>query len=371
MKKLSIVVTVLLLSAAGMAQSLSKSFQRNLDFSAGGYYQSWKTEGGEKISQFTVPISVIVPFDKQLTLSVGSNMASSSYNNGTTTTNLGGLTDTRIMAAYVTMEDHLLITGGVTVPTGKTKLKSEEATVAGNIGLYPFAFRVPSYGQGTSVNIAGSYAEKVDDFIIGAGMGLVYKTGFVPYKESGDKYVPGPEISFNVGGETNISMGNADGKVTCDVAYTFYGNDKYGDKEVFKSGNKLNADLRLLLNTEKNHYMFYVRERTKGKNELGYGTLIEEEQNSNGNQIDIGGVGLFSVSEKLMLKGVLEGKIYSKNQSDNNGALIGGIGAGAVFLLTDQLTLDVLAKVMKGSLNNKQSISITGTDIGMNVKYRL
>jgi hypothetical protein len=371
MKKLSIVLAVLLVSAAGIAQNLSQSFQRNLDFSAGGYYQSWKTEDNQKISQITVPLSILVPVDKQLTLSIGSNYATSSFDNGSETIKLNGLTDTRIMGAYVAMDDHLLVTGGVTLPTGKTKLESNEANVAGNIGLYPFGFRVPSYGQGTSVNIAGSYAEKIEDFVIGGGMGLVYKSGFVPYKANDDKYVPGPELTLNLGGETNVSMGNADGKVTLDVAYTFYGNDKYGDKEVFKSGNKLNADLRLLLNTEKNHYMLYLRERTKSKNEVGYGNLQEEEQNSNGNQIDIGGVGLFSLNDQLMLKGVLEGKFYSKNESDANGAIIGGIGAGVVYMLSDQLSLDLLAKVMKGSLQSKVSVDITGTDIGLTLKYRM
>ena len=371
MKKLYIVLVVLLVSAVGLAQSLSKSFQRNLDFSAGGYYQSWKTEGGDKVSQFTVPISVIVPMDRQLTFSVGSNMASSSYDNGSASTSFNGLTDTRIMAAYVGMDDHLLLTGGVTAPTGKTKLKSDEAVVAGNIGLYPFAFRVPSYGQGTSANVAGSYAMEFGKFILGVGAGFVYKSGFVPYASGDQKYVPGSEISLNIGGENGLSMGSLDGKISLDIAYTLYGKDKYDDKEVFKSGNKLNADLRLLLNTEKNHYMIYVRERTKGKNELGYGNLKEEEQNSNGNQIDVGGVGLFSMSDKMMLKGVLEGKFYSKNQSDVNGALIGGVGVGAIYMLTDQLTLDLLAKIMKGSLNNKESVSITGTDIGLSIKYRL
>ncbi len=371
MKKLSIVVAILLLSAVGMAQSLSKSFQRNLDFSAGGYFQSWTTDDNQKISQITVPISVLVPVDKQLSISVGTNYATSTFDNGSKSVKLSGLTDTRIMGAYVTMDDHLLVTGGITLPTGKTKLESDEASVAGNIGLYPFGFRVPSYGQGTSANIAGSFAAKINQFILGAGMGFVYKSGFVPYKSSGDKYVPGTEISLNLGGETNVSMGNADGKITLDVAYTLYGNDKYADKEVFKSGNKLNADLRLLLNTDKNHYMIYLRERTKGKNEVGYGSLEEEEQNSNGNQIDLGGVGLFSLSDKFMLKGVLEGKFYSKNETETNGAIIGGIGAGAIYMLSDKLSLDLLAKVMKGSLQSKVSTKITGTDIGLTLKYRM
>jgi hypothetical protein len=371
MKKVSIIIAVLLLGTAGMAQSLTQTFQRNLDFAVGGYYQSWKTADNQKVSQFTVPVSFIVPVDRQLTLSVGTNMASSKYGVGSESNTLSGLTDSRIAAAYVGMDDHLLITGGVTAPTGKTKLNSDEAVIAGNIGLYPFAFRVPSYGQGTSANVAGSYAFEVEKLVLGFGASFVYKSGFIPYKNNDQKYVPGSEIAVNAGGERNVSFGDVDGKITLDVAYTLYGKDKYGDKQVFKSGNKLNADLRLLLNTEKNHYVIYLLERTKGKNEVGYGNLEEEDKNSNGNQIDLGGVGLFSMSDKFLLKGVLEGKYYSKNQSEENGAIIGGVGAGAIYMLTDKIALDFLAKVLKGTLKNKVSTDITGTDIGLTIRYRI
>lgn len=371
MKKYLVAIMVLLLTPLFTAQSLKSSFQRNLDFSTGGYFQSWKTENDQKVSQFTVPVSFVVPFDRQLTFSVGTNSAFSSSSSGGETTKLNGLTDTRIMASYVTMDDQLLITGGVTAPTGKTKLEGEEETVAGNIGLYPFAFRVPSYGQGLCANIAGSCAFELNNYILGAGIGFVYKGGFVPYKSSDQKYIPGSEISFNLGGETTTEFGATDAKITLDVAYTLYGKDKYADKEIFKSGNKIIADLRLLLTNGRTNYMIYVKERTKGKNDIGYGTLQTEEKNSNGNQIDAGVVGLFPLQESLTLKAFVEGKMYSKNESELNGATIVGVGVGLNFKLSQSLSLDGLAKISKGNLENKVTTAITGTDIGVGLKYRI
>ena len=387
MKRYFLAVLVLLFGSTSIAQDLKSSFQRNLDFSTGGYFQFWKTERDLKVSQFTLPISFVIPLNQQLTVRVGTNSAFSSSTVGSTTTSLSGITDTRIMASYIAMDDRLLLTGGINVPTGKTELTTTEGLVVGNIGNYPYGFRVSNYGQGLTANVSGSMAFEVGGFIIGGGLGYVYKNGFIPDTNK-QEYVPGNEFSISIGGEASPEFGQYDGKITVDLTYTLYGKDTYKGVDIYKSGKKIQLDVRFLLNTEKANYMFSLREKPKRDFETfstsGGSTseqLIEnanqnqitqaiEETMYNGNQLELSAVGLFPLKNKMTLKGILEGKIYAKNEV-GTGATIFGIGCGLNYKFSETLSLDGIAKFLTGTLDRKASTTITGTDIGVGIKYRI
>jgi hypothetical protein len=113
-------------------------------------------------------------------------------------------------------------------------------------------------------------------------------------------------------------------------------------------------------------------ERTKGRNDRGIGSLITEDRNSNGNQLEFGGISYTPMSSKFGLKGVLDLKLYSKNAYEMNGALIAGFGAGFNYYISNSLTLDLLFKYSAGTLSNKgESNSVTGIEIGGGIKFTL
>jgi len=89
------------------------------------------------------------------------------------------------------------------MPTGKTSLEGDQSSVASALAMYPLDFNVPSFGQGFSASFSGVCAYQVDNYIIGGGLGFVFKNGFEPYTNSDLKYKPGTELSINIGGETN------------------------------------------------------------------------------------------------------------------------------------------------------------------------
>lgn len=368
MKKLY--VLIVLLTQCVLPQMSQTTLFKNLDLGAGIYTQSWSTDNGQKISQVSFPIELMMPVDNQLFLQFRSASAFSSSSGSSKT--LSGLTDSRISGSYLTMDDKLLITGGFNLPTGKTKLEDAESSIAGSVGLFPLVFRVPSYSQGFAFNMSSAYAMEYDDYVIGGGMGFVYKAGFQPYINDSKKYVPGFEFTVNVGGEQSIDHSLGKLRLTVDLAYTLYGSDSYGDKDVFKSGNKINLDLRSILVADKASYIVYLRERTKGRNDLGYGSLKTQDKNSNGNQIDFGGIGDFKMSDQYSLKGLLELKLYSKSEDETNGATIFALGGGATWYFSDLLYADGLIKFSTGTLSDKKSsMAITGFELGAQIKYRL
>ncbi|MGE5458362.1 MAG: hypothetical protein ACM3RX_08400 [Methanococcaceae archaeon] len=348
------------------AQIMKSSFFRNSEIQSGLNYQSWSTENDLSVSEFTLPLSFIVPVNKRLTLNVTTSTAVASLN--TASGSLGGLTDTRISGSYVTPDDRFLFTAGVFLPTGNTALEDDQGVIASALSFYPLNFRVPSFGQGLMANLGGIVAFEYRNWVLGGGLGFVFKNGFKPFAGSDIEYVPGNEMSVNFGGETNISKV----KLTVDLTYTIYGKDTYDNTEIFKSGNKIIADVRALFNFSNMDLLIYLRERTKGKNDRGVGSINTEEKNSNGNQLELGGLGYYPINEAFALKGLADIKIYSKNEYENNGAFLFGLGAGFNYQMNEQLSFDILGKFSTGSLTNQSlSTGITGIEFGGNIKYRL
>ena len=361
----ALLILISVSSESLLAQTLKSNFFRDKDIQTGFTAQSWNY-GDERISEFVIPLTIIIPVSQKFTLYAAS---SSAYANLTSSsTKLYGFTDTRVSGSYVAMDNHLLVTGGVTIPTGKLALDPGQSIVASALASYPLNFKVPSFGQGLTVNFSGVYAFQVQDFIFGAGAGFVYLDGFKVNAGSDLKYKPGPQVSINAGAETNAkNRGNT--KYTVDVTYTFYGTDKLGGSDYLKSGSKLIVDARALFSANKTDIMIYARERTKGKNE---NAGVPEDFNSNGNKIEAGGMSYTPTSDKFGIKGVLDLKYYSPNQKEMDGAMIGGLGTGFSYSPTRSFTFDLLIKYSLGNLKNKgETAKITGMELNGGLKFRL
>lgn len=370
MKKIITFISIFILASFANAQIQKSTFIRYSDLFTGFTAQTWSA-GDERVTEFVLPLTLVVPVNKDLSISATTSSAYATMTSANE--NLFGLTDTRILGSYITANNKMLVTAGVTIPTGKTSLESDQSLIASALAYYPLDFRVPSFGQGITGNLAVVYADKVaDKFILGGGAGFVYKNGFEPFSNSDATYKPGFEASLNAGLETEFGRGKGKTIFTFDATYTLYGADKFYDKEVLKSGNKLILDARAMTKVSSIDLLFYLRNRSKGKNERGFGALVTEEKNSNGNQLEFGGIGYYPVNPKLGIRGLADIKLYSKNDYESNGATIFGIGAGPSFMLSRSFSVDLMLKFSTGSLNNKNtSTSVTGFEFGGGIKYRL
>jgi hypothetical protein len=369
MKNFIFLLSIVIIAICGIsnAQIQKSTFFRESTLHTGVSIQTWSTSE-DRITEFVIPVSYVLPISKDFTLNAITSTAYAELSSAKD--NIIGFTDTRLTGSYIGLDNHLLVTGSVCAPTGKTRLKGDQSSVASALAMYPFSFRVPSFGQGLSAGISAVYAFEISNIILGGGFGFNYKNGFKPYDNSDEKYAPGIEASLNLGGETNA--GNRRGmKLTWDITYTFYGADKYGGKEVFKSGNKLMINLRSIFKAGSTDIMAYLNERTKGKNDKGFGTLITEQKNSNGNQLELGGMSYSPLNDKFGIKGLAEIKFYSKNEYESNGALVFALGSGFNYAFTNNFNFDLNAKFSFGSLKNKsESISVTGLELTGGLKFR-
>ena len=366
-------VSLLLVGVLG-AQTAGTSFQRNSEFMTGAYFQKWSARGSQSVSEWVLPVSYILPLNRQLTFHLMN--APTHANSNFTDKSLSGFIDTRFNASYVMMEEKLMLSGGVSLPTGNSRLEGDQSILSAFLADDALGFRVPTLGQGLDFKVNLAYATQVGGFVFGGGIGYLRKGEFQPLKNSEVQYKPGDEMTATFGLDKSFEMGENPAKILLDVTYTLYGKDKLDDSEIFKSGNRLRVELRSLFKLSSVDLLLYLRERTKGKNEKGLRSLTKESLNSNGNQLELGTITFLPMGETFRLKGLFDTKIYSKNAYKQNGAFILGVGSGFQFRLSDHFTIDTQFKYLTGSLKNTTaggdiSEKITGLEAGAIFRFTL
>ncbi|GAB4381478.1 MAG: hypothetical protein Kow0042_32010 [Calditrichia bacterium] len=362
-RKSLIILLNMILVLALAAQVNQASFIRYNKISTGLFYQTWSSENDDRVSEWILPITYILPVNRQLSLDF-SNIPTMASLSGVDK-NLSGLTDTRIRFSYVTMNDKMLITGGISLPTGKSQLEAQEFNIASALAINALDFRIPTLGQGLDLKFSAAFAQEFGSVVLGGGVGYLSRGAFKPYKGSDLEYNPGDEFTLTLGMDKNFEMGGNPAKLMADFSYTLYGADKSDNTETFKSGNKLFFEIRSLFKFNSADMLVFARNRSKGKNERGLGSLSTESSNSNGNQLDLGTIGYFPLGPTTRMKGLFDTKIYSKNEYETNGAFVMGIGSGFEFQLSERFVIDTQFKFLKGSLKNrKSSTGITGIEAG-------
>lgn len=355
MMKFILVIGLILILYSGLAfaQEDIVRLQSARIGSFGASFEMWKA-GNDQISAFALPMSILFPANEKLQFYAVTSPSFSTLNNGTEYS-LNGLSDLRWGGHCLLMNDHLLFTFGMSLPTGKSALTSDEYTVASVLAQPAFNFRVPSLGQGFDLQAGLNLAHDLGGFIIGGGVSFLKKGGFKPYDASDDVYAPGDEITLMGGFEKIFDLADGEMRLMGDILYTTFGDDRWDEEEVFRAGDRIIVQLTTTIPVDPVELMFLVRNRSKAKNKTGSEPFYQTERiNTNANQFEVQAMGIYPTSDKVRWQGVLEGKFYSDNDFGYGGATLFGFGGGGLFGLSSALdfNLDVryyLGKIKTGS----------------------
>lgn len=309
-------------------------------------FQYWKVED-TKIYQFCLPLTLVYPVNERLQINVFMAPAHSSIQNGSAIS-LSGLSDTRISGSYLFGNEKALATFGINLPSGKHALDAEETIVANTLSLRALDFQMPILGQGFEASLGMVSAQRMSGVVLGLGVGFLFRAPFAPIKNAQEKYNPGEEITLSLGMDYPLRKQK---KLMFDFNYTIYTADKIADKAVFKSGNRMTAHAMAYLPSERVKWFISVKDRVRGKNEMGYGNLIPERQNSNGNELELMLVATIPYTPQFNLRGAAEAKFYSNNAYDIGGATVVGGGFGLSQKLSAIVWFDFDARLYFGSLN--------------------
>ncbi|MEW6051229.1 MAG: hypothetical protein AB1644_09250 [Candidatus Zixiibacteriota bacterium] len=202
---------------------------------------TFKTE----VDQYSFPVTSFVPlgenFEAQLYLASASSDLSVAGNDY----KLTGIGDVRAQVSHSFSDDHLLISGGISLPTGKKKLTfDEEWNVLQLLTQNFLSFPVRRLGEGFGFNGLVGGATMLGSVRAGAGLMYQFNGKYTPY-EGADKYDPGDWISVNGG----LDGGSGSWLWTGNLIFTLYTADKYKGSKSFKQGTQ--TELQFGVRTEK------------------------------------------------------------------------------------------------------------------------
>jgi len=349
--------------AYGQVTDLSSAINSGMSFIA----QYWKANNDEA-HQFALPITFQYAPTDRLLLQMTSTPSFSGIKTGGTA-QLGGLSDTRLNGSYELVEERVLLTFGLNLPSGKSALTAEEFSVASILAIHAMNFQVPILGQGFDASGGLVMVQRAAGFVIGSGIGYLMRGVYTPYVDVPFKYNPGDELTFSLGFDRPIGR---DKGIMIDASYTLYGTDYANDVGVFKAGNRAIVQGLAYYQGELFGLIFKIRDRFQSPNKMGSGDLVLERKNSNGNEFELSTTGTLALNRKMRVHGVIESRIYSNNDYDIGGAIVSGLGGGFSRWLSESIKFNLDGRFYFGSMNvGTENVSLTGLVLSGGIKIVL
>jgi len=303
--------------------------------------QNWRVESNsERIAELTIPINVILPVNDKIHIQLYNSPGFARFGDF----EISGLSDTWVRGTYTLMDGKMMVSGGIGLPTGKTGLTGDEASLSALISRNVFKFQLPVFGQGFTLSTGIIYAHSFNEkFAIGGGLNFVYQG---KYKYVEYDFDPGEQMGMNVGFDYKPF---ASLKLDMDFLYTFYMRDKLNNTEFFGAAAKLGFKFGLVYGTEKRALNIVGRYRHSGKNETWDGmTLITEPRNSNVQQMELETFYHIRFSQMFSLDILFDSRLYTENEYGVGQANIYGLGIKNNIQLTPNIEIGVLLRQFTG-----------------------
>jgi opacity protein-like surface antigen len=342
--------------------------------------QNWRIEGETHpvISQVSFPFTLSLPLGESMHLTVTHSPA---YSRWYGAFKLGGLSDTWVQGTFLLPNKNVMLNVGVGLPTGKTKLTTEEFLLTQFIltrNIY--RFQVPVYGQGFCGRFGGAAAIPFGkDAMLGLGGQFLLRSTYHPvnYVYRFDAFEKNYDVAYKPGNEWSVLAGldvklQENLKLTVDADMTQYGADLLEGQVVFKSGQKVTVSGSLLYRFNQQFLSALVIYRSRGKHEALQGLNLEKaEKNLLGAQVEIDAVYKAYAFREGGFFLLAEGRFYSRNENEVDGASVYGGGLGLQFPLGENTSTDMRVKFFGGSLKDERSRNLLGMDIKLSLQFLL
>lgn len=193
------------------------------------------------VSQFALPIVVLVPFSERISMDVSTAYAMSSVKaDDSTASEINGLTDTQIRANIkLGSADNLLLTVGLNIPTGQYSVPEEQQEAAGQIGNDFLYYPISSMGNGLAMTGGVAYARPVGSWNIGGGASARKSTEFAAFSVASDdfRFTPADEYRVSINGDRPVG----DGALSLGLTYSIFGED-VADTTTYSTGDRVIAN---------------------------------------------------------------------------------------------------------------------------------
>ena len=177
-----------------------------------------------RISEFAVPIAVVLPLGARFNFDIASAYASSRVEQNGVEETITGVTDTQLRANYTLGSDFIVLTAGLNLPTGQSTVKSDQLKAAGYIGNDFLAFPVSNLGTGFAATGGVAVARPLGEWNVGFGASMRHAAAYDAFEvgEERVRFEPGDEYRARLG----VDRAAGPGRVAFGVTWSAFGDDK-------------------------------------------------------------------------------------------------------------------------------------------------
>ena len=346
MKRFSILIFMLLIFCGKILSQTHNGILRT-----GFVTQIWSLETLENpISESTFPIDIIYPVQENLNIQLSHSPAMSRFGS----INLSGLSDTWIRSTYAFSNNRALVSAGLGLPTGKTRLNASEMNLSTLLSLNAFKFRMPVFGQGFTMSAGIMYAYPVNEkMTIGVGANYVFRGEYRYSQLLTNKYDPGDQIGVNMGFDYLI-IPNLHSNF--DFIFNYYTPDKLDNTKMFASGAKFITKVGLQYQLTSGYLWMRAYHGSKAKNETWDGqALVPDDKNYKITMRELELGARIALTEIIAILASTEVRSYAENDGKQRGVDLYGVGLGYELQMLERFGISMGAKLFSGDGEFKNS----------------
>lgn len=189
-------------------------------------YQSYHFTGSIGVtdaSQWSIPVVVVAPLGRQMSLDLTTRFAHSEITGGASET-LTGLTDTQLRLLYTLGRDRAVASLSLNLPTGKHSVSTSEFQVASAVGSNFLSFPVSNLGSGFGITGGLAYAVQASGWSLGFAGSMRYVGSYKPFSDQSLSYKPGLEGRLRAGADRVIGQRS---RLLVGLTYSTFSTDQF------------------------------------------------------------------------------------------------------------------------------------------------
>ncbi len=321
------------LQAQGLPTPGSFDRQTAVEVAIMPVYQRY-SEDDQSLRQTSVPVQVFVPLGRQVAVSLQTSGASAT---GDDVASLSGLSDLQTSVSYARNvgEGTAVVTGGISVPSGKEKLTSDEFDTSLHVSRNFYDFSVPSLGQGFTGSAGVTWAHPIAErIVVGGGGSYLYKGAFQPLRGVDEEYQPGTEFLLTGGVDYKITE---IASIAADVTHTRYARDTWGIREL-RAGSTTSVFVQYLQYIRFDELRLRVAHRSRAKSELPFPGGADSRQQLLPTQTEVAGMYRHRFSDVFSVGAVTRLGLFGETVGASSKRLV-DLGLLPVWVISERLSL--------------------------------
>jgi hypothetical protein len=183
--------------------------------------------GIESASQWSVPLVVVAPLGRQMSLDLTTHYAHSQVvDSGGSAITFSGLTDTQLRLLYTVGRDRAVASLSLNLPTGERSFTSDKFGVSSAMGSNFLSFPVGSLGTSFGVTGGIAYAVPAGGWNVGLAGSVRYQGNYEPVRDSAFtlSYNPGLEGRLRLGADRVIGQRS---RLLLGLTYSSFSTDQF------------------------------------------------------------------------------------------------------------------------------------------------